>query len=357
MQNGTGLNGDSNSSHSALIIPKPNDNGIYYIFTADFEANSDGLQYSEVDMTLDSGLGGITANKNIQLYTPITEKLTAIKSSNSLEYWLVSHKWNSNEFISYKITSTGVNTTPVVSATGTTVSIGVPPFDTLTAMGTIKISPDGTRLAVARGEGLSEVQLFDFNANTGIVSNPLTIMDLDYIERPFGIEFSPNSKNLYISVIDNGVYQYNLMAGNDAAIVNSKLPLTTQIDDYGALQLATDGKIYVAKVQAYLDFIENPNVVGLGCNYQFDGLYLGGREARFGLPPFIQSYFTVSITYSNICFGESTEFTLSSTVDSVTWDFGDPASGASNTSTDMIPTHVFSSAGTYTVTATATNYQ
>lgn len=39
---------------------------------------------------------------------------------------------------------------------------------------------------------------------------------------------------------------------------------------------------------------------------------------------------------------------------SAAWNFGDPSSGANNTSSLTNPTHVFSSAGTYTVTFTAT---
>lgn len=37
------------------------------------------------------------------------------------------------------------------------------------------------------------------------------------------------------------------------------------------------------------------------------------------------------------------------------WDFGDPASGADNTSTDINPTHVYNLPGTYVVTMTATD--
>ncbi|HKD18495.1 MAG TPA: PKD domain-containing protein, partial [Thermoanaerobaculia bacterium] len=37
------------------------------------------------------------------------------------------------------------------------------------------------------------------------------------------------------------------------------------------------------------------------------------------------------------------------------WNFGDPSSGASNTSTDQNPTHAFSAAGSYTVMESATN--
>ena len=35
MPNGNGLNGDDSSTSSALIVPKPNDPLIYYIFTVD----------------------------------------------------------------------------------------------------------------------------------------------------------------------------------------------------------------------------------------------------------------------------------------------------------------------------------
>ena len=40
---------------------------------------------------------------------------------------------------------------------------------------------------------------------------------------------------------------------------------------------------------------------------------------------------------------------------SYSWDFGDPASGANNTSTEVSPTHTFSSDGSYVVVLTATN--
>lgn len=347
MLNGTGLNGDSNSSHSALIIPKPGDINTYYIFTVAFEAGPKGLQFSEVDMTLDGGLGAITTNKNIQLHTPVTEKLTAIKGSNTNEYWLVSHKWNSNEFIAYKVTTTGVDPIPVVSASGTIVDNS---FGPTAATGTIKISPDGTKIAVAR-EGLTEVQLFDFNTKTGIVSNPITITDFDNYGFPFGIEFSPNSQLLYVSAPYSGVYQYNIQAGSPTAIINSKLILANDISKaYAALQLATDGKIYLTKIESYLDVIVQPNIIGVGANYQVNGVFLGGRDSKFGLPPFIQSFLQIEgIQFENVCFGEHTNLSLTDSVDSASWDFDDPSSGTSNTSFNLSPTHVFSSPGTYEV--------
>jgi PKD repeat protein len=55
--------------------------------------------------------------------------------------------------------------------------------------------------------------------------------------------------------------------------------------------------------------------------------------------------------------GTTVHFTDTSTGSptSWSWDFGDPASGASNTSTSQNPTHVFAAAGSYTVTLSATS--
>lgn len=54
---------------------------------------------------------------------------------------------------------------------------------------------------------------------------------------------------------------------------------------------------------------------------------------------------------SNYCEGDSTLFdpTFLSTPDSVLWNFDDPLSGLNNISTDTMPSHVFTSPGTYDV--------
>ena len=58
--------------------------------------------------------------------------------------------------------------------------------------------------------------------------------------------------------------------------------------------------------------------------------------------------------HSNFCSEFLKEFGIedASNVASIAWDFGDPASGADNTSTDLSPFHEFSEDGTYTITAT-----
>lgn len=103
--------------------------------------------------------------------------------------------------------------------------------------------------------------------------------------------------------------------------------------------------------------IHSPNEVGTACNFELNGIYLGGRRSRTGLPAFIQSYFLLpDFSYIDTCFSAATQFF--SEVDepeaTITWDFGDPGSGEQNVSDALNPTHTFSSPGIYTVTLTAT---
>lgn len=61
-----------------------------------------------------------------------------------------------------------------------------------------------------------------------------------------------------------------------------------------------------------------------------------------------------AFTVPPACLNNATQFTNSSTIASGTistwaWNFGEPTSGANNTSTIQTPTHTYSSAGTYTI--------
>ena len=104
MLNGNGLLGNSDSTHSAIIVPKPDSQEIYYIFTVDAQAGNNGMNYSEVNLSLNGGLGAITTNKNINLLPRSTEQITAVVHGNGLDYWIICHPWDSNKFNSFLVT-------------------------------------------------------------------------------------------------------------------------------------------------------------------------------------------------------------------------------------------------------------
>jgi len=157
----------------------------------------------------------------------------------------------------------------------------------------MKISPDGSQLAVAI-KGLDCFQLFDFDNSTGILSHPITFQ-LENRSLTYGIEFSPNGSLLYFSAGATGkIYQVNLQAGSEDAIVKSLQMIGKSSDSrwVGALQVGIDGKIYVSEYTSkHLAAIEFPNTLGTACGYKSDAIDLLGNTCSLGLPTFIQTYF------------------------------------------------------------------
>jgi gliding motility-associated-like protein len=343
MPNGTGLMGDYSSTQSATIVPLPGSINLYYVFTLDAFVGIDGFRYSVVDMNLDGGNGGvIPTQKNILIYTPSDEKLAIVKHANNIDFWVVTHGWNSNSFYSYRLTPSGLNTTPVISNAGTVIS-----GSTDSVWGYMKISPNGSKLAMAHS--IINSELFDFNINTGVVSNPL-ILSTAYT---YGVEFSSNSELLYITAQYSGsshVLQFDMNASN--ILSSMQVVLDNNSIGIAALQLGPNNKIYIAQSGGKLGVINNPNIYGIGCNTQLDAVDLLGRTCQLGLPPFITSYFNSAFTATNLCLGSNTNFSLNSSqpITSILWDFGDGTA----TSTASSPTHTYATAGTYTVSVNVT---
>src|SRR5690606_34329683 len=110
---GTGLTGHASSTQSAVIVQKPLNSNIYYIFTADADASANGIRYSEVNLSLSGGLGAITINKNVPLVAPSCEKVVAVRHCNNRDIWIVTHDWNTNGFRTWLVSPAGISGTPV----------------------------------------------------------------------------------------------------------------------------------------------------------------------------------------------------------------------------------------------------
>lgn len=345
MPNGNSLMGDPSSAQSGLIVPRPGNPNIYYIFTVAVEGSGLGIRYSEVDMTLNGGNGDVTSNKNIFLIGPSSEKLTAVQHANGQDIWVVTQTDGTNTYYAYLVTSAGVNMTPVISSSGTANS------PNMGADGYIKFSPDGTKLANAHLNG-QLLELFSFNASTGVISNPQTFNNYSS-KTPYGVEFSPNNQFLYVSTEQGSeLAQYDLNAGNISAIILSKVILSGQNQSPYALQLALDGKIYVSMYgPSSIGVIQNPDIQGTACNFNPSGVNLTPGSCNLGLPQFITSYFLNSaFTYADFCYGDSTHFTsqVNPAPDSLRWDFG--VNGSTDTSTLANPAFLFPDTGKYIVT-------
>lgn len=285
MVNGTNLMGSYSSNQSATIVPKPGSTTLFYIFTTDAENGSNGLRYSIVDMNMDNGNGAVTSDKNVLIYTPVTEALSVTKHGNGQDYWIISRDWNNinetniNRFIAYQLTSSGLNFTPVTSSFGNYFSYGMD-------RGSIKISPSGSKLAYASYN--SYAQLFNFNNSTGVVSNQIILSNDPY--GTYGAAFSADETVLYMSNEEfHKIYQYNLNAAN----IPNSVTIISEGYIVGQMQLGPDNKIYL--VNSYpltdkLSVINNPSQLGLACDLQIDAIDLAGNFTVIGLPSFNQSF-------------------------------------------------------------------
>jgi hypothetical protein len=296
--NGAGLNGDISTTQSSIFVPKPGSATQFYLFTLAPDGGSNGFQYSIVDMTLDGGLGDITATKNVFVEDSMTEKMCAIRTTVGGSYWILTHRWTNNEFYAYELTSGGLQP-PVISTVGSIHNDST--FQN--TYGQMKFNMCANKVALAIGYQ-NTIEVFDFNQNTGVVSNPLTLVQNDHV---YGIEFSPNSNLLYVAGYDvsGTLLQYNISLGSLPLILASRTPLTVTPDIY-ALQIASDGKIYAARSfgATNLGVINSPNTTGFSCNYSDTGPALDtafmGNSSGLGLPSFMQTYLknALSITCS-----------------------------------------------------------
>ena len=200
MPNGSGLWGHNSSAQSAIIVRKPGSSTIYYIFTVDgFTGWDQGLNYSEVDMSLDGGLGDITSNKNISLIQFAGEKVTAIRHDNGSDFWIVARPDYSTTFESFLLSSNGVDNTPVIS--------NALSYKGATS-GHLRASQDGSKIAVCYAWAWQQLEIYDFDNQTGILSNPVASNDS---HKFYGIEFSPDGNLLYATDWDTKtVMQYDL---------------------------------------------------------------------------------------------------------------------------------------------------
>jgi len=293
-------NGDLSATQviqqNSVIVKKPGSCSIYYVFTFKNNNPNYGYRYTEVNMSLNDGLGDVTTNKelplltdlgyNFNLNTPIqSPKMTSYSSDEINHTWLVTEY--SNFFYSYKIDNTGVHTTAVESDNVL--------FNNLHNQGVMKISPNGKKLATTN-YGISplnnfEVHIYEFNHISGLISNSgYTNINSVISKSTRGLEFSPSSDQLYFTtshannIIQNGLlkksitnkkkqtdklYQYTI---GKKATVPFIVASSSSNGHFRGLQRAINNKIYIAQGNSptfgsNIGVINMPNISGELCDY------------------------------------------------------------------------------------------
>jgi gliding motility-associated-like protein len=314
-----------NDRYSYHILPFNTDPNKFYIIqfqslSHDLAAQETGLQvrcpnaiglgYSILDLSLNNGLGDFTTiNKVVE--TGIPERISVIRHANGKDAWVVVHGWGNNQFRAYLFTDAGVSA-PVTSTIGPVISGG-----SLKALGNMVASHNGKTIA-AQQYGSNSVEFYDFNNNTGTLSNYRT---LQVPSSANAFVFSPDDTKFYYlsNYLASGLYQYNLKAANIQSSIYKVVddPSTSYYD----MQCGPDGKIYLSRYYyyddnssylEYLSIVNCPNLAEAACNFKQKGV-----KGYFGnFPVFVNDYIkqpeglpATKFSLGNdtaICFGQHT---------------------------------------------------
>ena len=286
------LGGGSSSTQSSLIIPCPGSPSKYYIFTTAPQLDNMGYLFGQntyhgvnaslLDLAANGGNAAFEYSNTVLLDSSC-EKLTAVKSCGQDNYWVIAHKWNSNAYYAWNITSSGISQ-PVISSIGNFIpNTSFSTDNTAETIGFLKASSDGKKIAAAQSfRTPATIELFDFDFTTGILSNPISeIISTDGSYFAYGICFSPDDTKLYVGEInglsfDNSkLVQYNAQPLNTADFASSRTLIQNVNFALGAIEIGPDNKLYVAKSQATsLGVINAPNLPASQCDFQLNGLPL-----------------------------------------------------------------------------------
>jgi len=281
MPNGSGLMGGASTSawNQVLIVPRPNNADQYYVFTCDeFEnAIANGIRYSIVDMSLNSGLGDVIDVKNVFLCPATSESMNATYHADGQKAWLI-------------ITDEDVINSYLIDANGIGPAIASSDINYDTDWGFTRFFNSGKRLILGSLDLDYSLVIFDFDNINGTFSNPVEINTNS--SQVWSFEVSPDDSRLYCTLTDDIVtfylHQFDLSLTTGPQISNSKT-LIGDLTLLDRLMLAPNGKIYSTVFNTpYLGVINNPNELGLACNYDYQSVNLNPATNILGIPKFIR---------------------------------------------------------------------
>ncbi|HNR20312.1 MAG TPA: T9SS type A sorting domain-containing protein [Bacteroidia bacterium] len=257
-----------------FIIPRPGYHGQYYLFHESGElvyvdsiqvSQPVKLSYSFIDMSLDNGMGGIVQGKKnlMALYdTLIYGRITGTKHGNGRDWWIVTHRSDSNLIYKTLVTpDTIINTSQNIGSYHR--------WEKFYEQAVF--SPQGDKygiiLTVDKQTLYNVIDLYDFDRCTGLLSNHQSISIPDSFTIATGCSFSPSGRFFYIST-PLSLFQYDTWSTN----INTSVKLVATPDSiytpFYFQQLAPDGKIYLSTFQSSttLHYINNPDLIDTNCN-------------------------------------------------------------------------------------------
>ncbi|AFL84379.1 hypothetical protein Belba_1780 [Belliella baltica DSM 15883] len=306
MADGEDIGGSNQASEGVIAVAIPQEETIFYLFTTSTAADGNSqVKFSLVDIKAENptGVGNVVSKDNF-LFSPATQQSAAIAAGDTT--WVLFHELGNNTFRAYPVGSLGIGP-PVFSSVGSTHG-----YDT--GVGSMKFSPDGTKVAVTIQDGAcSRVELFDFDQSTGRLTEYASV-DLDCNDDDvYGVEFSNDSDRIFVTYTGDGgkVEEFIIQSPSSQdedddlscgacferattsaqraqCILDSRTDLRIN-GPIGAIQMGPMGDIYVARPgQNFLGTIQPGGLCELSTGTTEGFQLLPGTTSNLGLPSFVQ---------------------------------------------------------------------
>lgn len=279
----------TSSCQGVTIVPFMDGSNKYFLFLQAsrenlWEEKDHYLRYSVIDMDLRGGLGDVVPGyKNMIIDSFISEKL-AVTMGPDCSVWLISHRADTNVFHAFKIDAGGISPTAVVSGFPSIRLFSYSPSkENPYAFGGMDVSTDGRFIATSSYYTPYVLELFDFDKNTGILSNARTIDSIF----SYSVQFSPDGSKLYTT---GPVAQYNLSLLPSLAAVKASRSLLGSSSWLAGMRIGPDNNIYCIRrtgatgvpPETYLCRIESSNLPAPSCTVT-DLLKFKSRDVFTGL--------------------------------------------------------------------------
>ena len=287
MLNGTGLTGSFSATQTVSAFPAPGRPGFYFVVTTSSNHTAGQLRYSEVDMSLDGGLGGVvTGRKNLNLGAATAfEDIQAVPNADGTGYWVITSTAGTGNVLAYAFDGNG----PV---TGTAVVTPLPNVLAGTAgYHRIQVSPDGSQLLLMSGDvAVDRMWLLDFDGATGRMYPRVMWTGGGTGNRAYGADFSPSGKYVYVSYIDGGqLLRWDISSYTTQAQLEAHAELV--IDGSGSsgqVRRSPDGRMIWVNDDSIssLTVLQTPDDPA-GAGLVAAGISIAPATTTFGLPEFV----------------------------------------------------------------------
>ena len=308
MENGDGINpGDVHDDYcdiigypggkqSSLALPWPDSSDLYILFHQPHELISIPpfgfdfffplLFYSVVDMKKGNGLGEVVEKNSIIIQDTLNPgHITAVKHANGRDWWILVPERQSARYHTLIYSPEGIVDTFVQE-------IGIPFLYEGEGSGQAAFSPDGLKyLRYTFSDG---IHLFNFNRQTGVLSNFFHISGHPGTWSYGGAAFSPSGRYVYVISLSRYLYQYDLWATD----IEASKTLVAEYDgykennfwetDFGQMQLGPDCRIYIATNPntSYFHVINYPDNPAPSVQFIQRAVKFPAKHLGLSIPPF-----------------------------------------------------------------------